>query len=360
MSGRRLKSVETKPKSFYGLMEVGYRPRQEQARMPKLTCITTTYNDRATLLATVRSVLAQSFGDFQYLIVDDGSTDDTLAVLAGIDDPRVEVIRQANDGLSSARNAALPHARGDYVCFLDSDDMRPNWSFAAMAAVIDRDAPDVVLCRGALSEVRGEVSGFYDDAVFYQLDTLCRSGHVRRDQPDLARARPLMQRVEPQSANKAVRTAFLRDHGIAFPNGHFFEDMFFHTNLLSAAQNVSFVQTPCFTYFRRYLRQQITATAGDRRFDAIAVARLTLESFARTLEFHDAATRAAVFASCLKIVAWCEQCVGLPQRATYRVAVRALLALIDPLYLNFPVNLPAEVGPLDQVRRYVKDLSHAA
>ncbi len=328
--------------------------------MPKLTCITTTYNDGATALTAIRSVLAQSFGDFQYLIVDDGSTDDTLAVLAGIDDPRVEIIRQANDGLSSARNAALLHVKGDYVCFLDSDDLRPNWSFAAIVAVIARDAPDLVLCPGVLSEVSGELTRFYDDQMFLQLDTLFPSGSVRRDQPDFARARPLMQRIEPQSANKAVRTAFLHAKRIGFPNGHFFEDIFFHTNLLASAQSVSFVQTPCFTYFRRYLRHQITATAGDRRFDAIAVAKLTLESFARSLEFHDAATRAAVFVSCLKIVAWCEDCVGLPQRATFRQAVRALLALIDPMYLNFPANLPPEVGPLDQVQRYVKELSDAA
>jgi len=68
--------------------------------MTKLTCITTTYNDGPVLLTSVQSILAQSFGDFEYIIVDDGSVDDTLAVLAGLDDPRIRIIRQANDGLS--------------------------------------------------------------------------------------------------------------------------------------------------------------------------------------------------------------------------------------------------------------------
>ena len=57
---------------------------------------------------------------------------------------------------------------------------------------------------------------------------------------------------------------------MTFPNGHFFEDVFFHTALLSEAKSVSFVNAPCFTYFRRCLPAQITATAGDRCFDAIA------------------------------------------------------------------------------------------
>jgi glycosyltransferase involved in cell wall biosynthesis len=328
--------------------------------MPKLTCITTTYNDGHTALTAIESVLAQSFGDFQFIIVDDGSTDDTMATLSSVADNRVEIIRQSNDGLSSARNKAFAHIKGDYVCFLDSDDVRPNWSFAAINRIIERDAPDLVLCRGVLSEVRGDFSGFYDDPVFFQIETACPDGKVSRGQPEFSRIRPLMQRIEPQSANKVIKTDFLRATGINFPNGHFFEDMFFHTNLLSSIRSVSFAMSPCFTYFRRYTRQQITATAGDRRFDAIAVSKLTLESFARTLEFHDAATRTAVFASCMKIVAWCEEMIGHQHRAAYRQTVRGLLTIIDPLYLNFPANLPVEVGPLDQLQRYLRVMTDAA
>ncbi len=196
-------------------------------------------------------------------------------------------------------------------------------------------------------------------SIFFQLESLCPSGHVTRNSPEFMRARPLMQRIEPQSANKAIRTDFLRASGVTFPNGHFFEDIFFHTNLMSAAQTVSFVMSPCFTYFRRYLRQQITATAGDRRFDAIAVTKLTLESFARSLEFHDAATRTAVLSSCLKIVSWCESSISHQHRAAFRQAVTALLSMIDPLYLNFPTPLPPEAGPIDKMQRYLEVYANA-
>lgn len=327
--------------------------------MPKLTCITTTYNDGEMALGAIQSVLAQSFRDFQYIIVDDGSTDATLDVLASLQDPRIEVIRQANDGLSSARNKAFPHIKGDYVCFLDSDDSRPNWSFAAIAEVIDRDAPDLVLCRGVLSDLRGDVTGFYDDSVFFQIGSLCPTGTVKRGEPDFMKVRPLAQRIEPQSANKAVRTAFLRSTGVQFPNGHFFEDMYFHTNLLAAAQSISFVMSPCFTYFRRYMRQQITATSGARRFDSIAVTKLTLETFARSLEFHDAATRTAVLISCLRIVEWCGQSIGHQYRATFRQTVKALLAMIDPLYLSFPAGLSDDIGPREQIERFVNAVQNA-
>jgi len=328
--------------------------------MPKLTCITTTFNDGTTALTAIESILTQSFGDFQYLIVDDGSTDDTSKVLASLTDPRIKVIQQANDGLSSARNKAFPHIRGDYVCFLDSDDVRPNWSFAAMAEVIDRDQPDLILCRGNLSEVRGDFSGFYDDGIFFQLEGSCPDCHVNRNDTAFMQFRPLMQRIEPQSANKAIRTDFLRKSGVTFPNGHFFEDIFFHTALLSEAHSVSFVNAPCFTYYRRYLRQQITSTAGDRRFDAIAVSKLTLERFSRTLEFHDAATRAAVLASCMRILSWCGDSISHQHRQAFRQTVRALLASIDPLYMNFPTNLSVDTGPLDQIQHYMRGILDAA
>ena len=328
--------------------------------MPKLTCITTTYNDGALALTALRSVLAQSFHDFQYIVVDDGSTDETVDVLNGLSDPRLQIIRQANDGLSSARNRGLFHAKGDYVCFLDSDDLRPNWSFAAIVKAIDRTAPDVILCRGALSDVRGDVSGFYDDGAFFQIESACPSGYVQRRDPHFATLRPLMQRIEPQSANKVIRTEFLRAIGLQFPNGHFFEDMFFHTGLLSAAQSVAFVFSPCFTYFRRYVRQQITATSSDRRFDAISATKLTLESFARTLEFRNAAARTSVLVSCLRIVAWCESTIGHQYRPAFRQTVRAVLAGIDPLYLHIPPNLPVEVGSIDEIRHYLEDAPHAA
>lgn len=325
--------------------------------MPRLTCITTTFNEGPALLVSVRSILAQSFTDFQYIIVDDGSQDETLSILQGLDDPRILVIRQANDGLSGARNKGLEQATGDYVCFLDADDCRPNWAFAAIAEVLDRDRPDLLLCPGILQELRGEIGFFYDRRVFDAIATILPTGTVQRNDPDFARIRHLAQHIEPQSANKVVRRAFLKQTGIGFPNTHFFEDIFFHTGTITAADRISFLDTPVFSYFRRYLRPQITATAGDLRFDSIAVTKLTLEAFARRVEFHDPAHRAAVLSSCLKIVEWCGTTVSHHHRHAFRHAAQAMLSLIDPLYLHLPDSIMPELGDLSQTRRYIAALN---
>ena len=332
--------------------------------MTRLTCITTTFNDGPALLTSVRSVLAQSFAEFEYLVVDDGSIDGTPDILAGLDDPRLRVIRQANDGLSGARNKALGQARGDYVCFLDADDCRPNWAFRAILDTIDAappgEAPDLVLCRGILSEIRGELRPFYDTATFEAIAALCPGGHAGRDHPHARELRVLAQILEPQAANKVVRTDVLRTAGLRFPDTHFFEDIFFHTNALAAADRLAFVQVPCFTYFRRYQRPQITATASETRFDILAVMRMTLQAFAARLEFHDPDHRAAVMLSCLKLADWCGRSISHHHRFHYYQTLRAVLRLSDPLWLHLPDPLPPQLAGATALHRHTEGLRHAA
>ena len=319
-----------------------------------LTCITTVFNEGPLLMTSVRSILGQTMGDFELLLVDDGSGPETRVVLAELKDPRIRVIAQANDGLSSARNRALEQAKGDYVCFLDADDSRPNWAFAAVAQVIAEDAPDLILTPGMLQEVRGDVKPFYDQAVFDQIDRPL----IRRGTPDFDRLRPLAQRIEPQSANKFLSRAFLARARLGFPNGHFYEDIFFHTGAIAMADSIAFLDTPSFCYFRRYLRPQITATNGELRLDSIAVARLTFDSFASRPEFADPVHRGAVLVSVLRILAWCAGEIGHAQRPAFRLATRAMLRLIDPGWQALPWlqsddPAPAVLGDVSAVRTFL-------
>jgi len=90
-----------------------------------ISVIIPVYNVAAYLPACLDSVLAQSYRDFELLLVDDGSTDGSADVCDdyACRDARVSVIHQINRGPSAARNAALEVAQGDYVAFIDSDDV---------------------------------------------------------------------------------------------------------------------------------------------------------------------------------------------------------------------------------------------
>ena len=88
---------------------------------PKVSIILPTYNRADTILRAIRSVQSQTFQDWELIVVDDGSTDDTASLVDGID-PRLILIRQENRGFTEARNAGIRASKGDYLAFLDSDD----------------------------------------------------------------------------------------------------------------------------------------------------------------------------------------------------------------------------------------------
>jgi glycosyltransferase involved in cell wall biosynthesis len=91
--------------------------------MPKVSVVIPAYNRADLIGETLDSVLAQTFRDFEIVVVDDGSTDGTPAVLARYTDHNVRVIRQENQGEGAARNTGIGAARGDYIALVDSDDL---------------------------------------------------------------------------------------------------------------------------------------------------------------------------------------------------------------------------------------------
>jgi glycosyltransferase involved in cell wall biosynthesis len=91
--------------------------------LPTVSVVLPTYNRDALVQQAVRSVLRQTFGDWELIVVDDGSTDDTRAFVVGLNDPRVQLVPLAHSGNPAwARNAGLARARGEWIAFLDSDD----------------------------------------------------------------------------------------------------------------------------------------------------------------------------------------------------------------------------------------------
>jgi len=93
--------------------------------MPKVSVIIPTYNRSDVVVDSISSVLAQTDRDLEVIVVDDGSTDDTAAVVKSIDDERLKYFHKTNGGPAAARNHGLAKANGQYVAFLDHDDLWP-------------------------------------------------------------------------------------------------------------------------------------------------------------------------------------------------------------------------------------------
>jgi len=91
--------------------------------MPTISVIIPAYNAEKTILETINSVIKQTFSDFEIIVVNDGSTDRTVELLQDIKDERLKVFSYENGGASSARNRGIAHATGEYISFLDADDL---------------------------------------------------------------------------------------------------------------------------------------------------------------------------------------------------------------------------------------------
>lgn len=108
---------------------------------PAFTVIVPTWNDAARLPRAIDSVLGQTLADFELVVVDDGSTDNTREILERYSDPRLQVAHQGHAGASAARNRGLRLANGRWVTFLDSDDEAlPDWLEALRPGALEPEA----------------------------------------------------------------------------------------------------------------------------------------------------------------------------------------------------------------------------
>ncbi len=121
--------------------------------MSFFSIIIPSYNRAHIVLRAVNSVLNQSFQDFEIIVVDDGSTDDSKNTISAITDSRVKYIYQTNKGVCAARNHGASIAKGDFFVFLDSDDyVANNWLEDFHNAAL-KDTPDLVFCDMRLIDI---------------------------------------------------------------------------------------------------------------------------------------------------------------------------------------------------------------
>ncbi|MFN2302107.1 MAG: glycosyltransferase family 2 protein [Anaerolineales bacterium] len=105
--------------------------------MPRVSVIIPTFNRSQFLFHAISSVLVQTYSGFEILVIDDGSIDDTSEVVAGFNDPRIRYIKQENCGRSTARNLGLEQAQGEYIAFLDDDDLYLPHKLAIQISYLD-------------------------------------------------------------------------------------------------------------------------------------------------------------------------------------------------------------------------------
>ena len=115
---------------------------------PLLTTIIPTYNRAERLGRAIDSVLAQTYSNWQLIVVDDGSTDDTKEVVEGKRDDRIQYVYQANAEVSAARNTGMSHIDGEYFGFVDDDDLLLPNHFAVLVDAVNSNGEEYRVYRG--------------------------------------------------------------------------------------------------------------------------------------------------------------------------------------------------------------------
>ena len=201
----------------------------ERLTEPKISVVMLTYNREALVSRAIESILSQTFGDFEYIIVNNGSTDSSGAIAeeyAAID-PRIRVLHRERGNIGSGRNAGLDAARGEYIAFIDDDDWccRDFLEFLYCLAV--ENGADVSICGAE--------------------DKICDEKRV------IAADEALMMLMQRKKYNMAFPTKLFRREladKIRFPKNDAFDDISQMHRLLAFADKVAYHGLPKYTFYR--------------------------------------------------------------------------------------------------------------
>lgn len=106
--------------------------------MTRFSIVIPLYNKEPYIQRTIQSVLDQTYTHYEIIIVNDGSTDNSVSCVECVNDPRIRIISQENQGVSAARNTGIKHARYEYIAFLDGDDVWKSNFLESIKRLVDR------------------------------------------------------------------------------------------------------------------------------------------------------------------------------------------------------------------------------
>lgn len=219
----------------------------------KYSFIIPTYNIENYIEECVHSVLKQTFNDFEVILVNDGSTDRSLEKCRSLqrEDKRVKVVDKANGGLSSARNAGLDVAKGDYIIYVDGDDwvcpimLELAESFHKSNGIVDILFFDLYKAypnRNILVDYR------IKEGVFKGVDFFLNSNFLA------------------VAHSKVFRRGFLQEQGLKFLEGRLHEDMSYTIPLCIKAERVGYVGCPVY-YYRQNRAGSIMSKIRQKNVD---------------------------------------------------------------------------------------------
>ncbi|MET7362629.1 bifunctional glycosyltransferase family 2 protein/CDP-glycerol:glycerophosphate glycerophosphotransferase [Streptomyces sp. NPDC005562] len=215
---------------------------------PRLSVVVPVYNVELYLDECLESLAAQTFTDFEVLMVDDGSTDGSAVIAKAFAaaDPRFRLISQENKGLGAARNTGVREMSPDseYLAFVDSDDTLPATAYALMIETLDETGSDFAAGNVTRFRSAGHVQSPVHRVPFA----------ATRLRTHVSRFRPLL--TDRTAWNKVYRRSFWERHGLAYPEAMLYEDAPVSVPAHYLADSVDVLSEPIYNWREREIGER--------------------------------------------------------------------------------------------------------
>ena len=237
---------------------------------PKLSVIVPVYNMGKFLPTCLDALLHQTLKDIEVICVNDGSTDNTQAILDKYSkkDPRVVVVKQENGGLSSSRNTGIEHATTQYIMFCDGDDYYATTMCEKMHNAMSEHDVDFAACgikNIYTTKYAGRIS---DDEEYFRIKY---AGVQPIDEE-------LLLKTDVSACNKIFKKTTIDQNNLRFPEGLHYEDNFFFLSYACVSSSIYFVNEYLYNYVRHDSGIMTSSFNGDER---------TIEHFIVAIKFYE-------------------------------------------------------------------------
>ncbi|WP_186667714.1 glycosyltransferase family 2 protein [Sporosarcina sp. BP05] len=210
----------------------------------KISVIIPVYNGEDDISISLESLLSQTYPDFEVIIIDDGSTDNTFKIIEDYikKDKRFKYVHQENKGVAMARNKGLKISRGENICFLDSDDFYEKSFLEKMYNTIVNTNTDVCYCGFTIVTPRGAA----------KKKSLFVSGGILKEY--------ILGTVAVHTTGWIIKKELLQRHNILFPEGvSWGEDFEFFCEVLALTNNISYVNEYLTNYRFAFKEEQLSS-----------------------------------------------------------------------------------------------------
>lgn len=217
----------------------------------KVSIVIPLYNSEKFIKDCIDSILNQTYKNFELIVVNDGSTDGSLEICKKVKDDRIILINQNNFGAPAARNNGLKKSTGEYIMFLDSDDILEKNAIEKLYNKIEKDNSDLVYGKTIQID---------------ENNNLCNE-KVLTPKVDLQNPKKSHYAIDPYPGNKLYRMGIIKKHNITFGNTRIGQDLNFYLKYMPFCKKISFCNEVVSYY--RLVKNSISKTMNFNIFDIV-------------------------------------------------------------------------------------------